>query len=411
MKIHILILAIFLVFASCTQQELRLPVADPEDVGVSSVRLNRINTAMEKYVKEKKLPGLITMVARKGKIIHFEKYGVLAEDKPMQFNTIFSIQSMTKPITSVALMMLYEEGYFQLNDPVSKYIPEFKDLKVFSHKDKEGIHVVDQLQPMTIVNLLTHTSGLGYGWGNSPVDSLYKVAKLRDGTLKDMVQKLSKIPLFYQPGTKWNYSVSTDVTSYLVEVLSGQSFDLFLQERIFKPLKMSDTYFSVPKEKIDRIASLYGPDSIGCKVILRPDTSWIARPIKFFGGGGRLFSTATDYMIFAQMMLNKGEFNGVRILGSRTVDFMTKNHLTNEEFPKGLSGYGWGLGFAVTNDVIQSHIIGSKGSYWWGGAYSTYFLIDPKEQLVLILMTQFSPNNTYPTDLEFIVSTYQAIIN
>lgn len=278
-KTIFLCMIIAIIIGSCTQRESKLPTVNPEKVGLSSDRLNRIKPIMQSYVDEKKLPGLITMVARKGKIVHFEKYGNMDVDKPMQFKTIFSIQSMTKPITSVAVMMLYEEGFFQLDDPVSKFIPEFKDLKVFSNKDKNGIHVVDQIEPMTIENLLTHTSGLGYGSGNSPVDSMYNAAKLREGTLKDMIQKLSKIPLYYQPGTKWNYSMSTDVLGYLVEVISGKPFDDFLKERIFIPLKMEDTDFYVPKEKINRLAAVYGPaDSTGIKVIVKPDTSWMSRP-------------------------------------------------------------------------------------------------------------------------------------
>jgi CubicO group peptidase (beta-lactamase class C family) len=409
-----LTLIIVFLTASCSEQEINLPTAKPEKVGMSSERLDRIKPVMQSYVDQNKLPGIITMVARRGKIVHFEKFGNMYPDSPMSLDAIFAIQSMTKPITSVAIMMLYEEGHFQLYDPVAKYIPEFKDLKVFSHKDKDGIHVVDQIKPMTILDLLIHTSGLGYGWGNTPVDSMYNSAKLRDGSLKDMVQKLAKIPLYYQPGTKWNYSISTDVLGYLVEVISGKPFDLFLQERIFVPLKMKDTDFYVPKEKINRVPYLYGPkDSTGIKVITIPDTSRTSKPKKYLNGGGGLFSTAKDYMIFCQMLLNKGEFNGVRILGRKTVEYMTENHISNDQVPtEGFyNGAGWGLGFAVSQDVVKAQIIGSNGAYWWGGAYSTFFQIDPKEQLILILMTHFSPSNYYPTNVEFVVSTYQAIVD
>jgi CubicO group peptidase (beta-lactamase class C family) len=418
MKIVIILtLILFLIIGSCTQQESKLPTAKPEKVGLSTDRLNRIKPVMQSYVDKNKLPGLITMVARKGKIVHFEKYGMMDVDKPMQFNTIFQIMSMTKPITSVAVMMLYEEGLFQLDDPVAKYIPVFKDLKVFSSKDKDGTHVVDQIKPMTIRDLLTHTSGLTYGMyiinGNTPIDSIYNKVNLQEGTLKDMINKLAKIPLSFQPGTKWNYSRSTDVLGYLVEVISGKPFDEFLKERIFVPLKMEDTDFYVPKEKINRCAAVYSlADNKGIKVVIKPDTSMISRPPKFFSGGGGLFSTATDYMIFTQMLLNKGEYNGVRILGSKTVELMTKNHISDELLPVAewyLPGMGFGLGFAVMMD--QSHILGSAGEFEWAGAYNTYFWVDPTEQLICILMTQFYPTFSYPIVREFKVLVYQAIVD
>ena len=392
-----------------------LPAAKPEEVGLLSDRLNRIKPVMQSYVDEDKLPGLITLVARRGKVVHFEKYGMMDIDKPMQFNTIFRIASMTKPITSVAVMMLYEEGHFQLDDPVAKFIPEFKDLKVFSSKDQNGIQLVDQKKQITIRDLLTHTSGLTYGYfGNTPVDSIYMTANLFEGTLKDMIQKLAEIPLKYQPGTKWNYSVSTDVLGYLVEVISGKPFDKFLEERIFIPLNMKDTDFYVSEEKINRFAALYGlTENNGIKVIDKPETSAMSKPTKFYSGGGGLVSTASDYMIFAQMLLNKGEFNGLRLLGSKTVDFMTKNHIPDEVLPiaQWLPGMGFGLGFSVMIDNPKSHIMGSVGEFEWFGVYNTFFWIDPEEELILILMTQFSPVLNYPIHREFKVLTYQAIVD
>ncbi len=360
------------ILTGCTQPENRLPTAKPEKVGMSSERLNRIKPVMQNYVNENKLPGLITIVARHSKVVHFEKYGLMDVDKPMQLNTIFRIASMTKPVTSVAVMMLYEEGHFQLDDPVANYIPEFKNVKVFSSQDKNGIHVVDQIKPITIRDLLTHTSGLSGVGADTPVDSMYRTANLSEETLKDMIQKLSKIPLLYQPGTRWNYSRSTDVLGYLVEVISGNPLNVFLKEKIFIPLKMKDTDFYVFRDKIERVAAVYAPaDSIGIKIIMKPDTSNISIPVKFLSGNGGLVSTATDYMIFSQMLLNKGEYNGVRILGSNTVDLMTSNHISNEIMPDDdffgplLSGMGFGFGFAVLQDNIQSNKIGSKGSYWW----------------------------------------------
>jgi len=408
---------LFLIIGSCNQQENNLPTATPEQVGLSSDRLNRIIPVMQSYVDKNELPGLITMVARHGKVVHFEKYGNMDENKPMQFNTIFRIASMTKPITSVAAMMLYEEGHFQLDDPVSKYIPEFKDLKVFSSNDQDGMHLMDQLRPMTIRDLLMHTSGLTYGvFGNTPVDSIYSTANLFEGTLKDMIQKLAKIPLLYQPGTKWNYSVSTDVLGYLIEVISGKPLDVFLKERIFMPLKMIDTDFYVPKEKINRFAALYSiiPNEVP-EITDKPETSNRSRPTTFFSGGGGLVSTATDYMIFAQMMLNKGEYNGIRLLGSKTVELMTRNNISDDLYPiattKREKGMGFGLGFAVMIDNNESEILGSLGEFEWRGIHNTFFWIDPTEELILIQMAQYSPSRYYPIHNEFKVLVYQAIVD
>ncbi|MFH0761351.1 MAG: serine hydrolase domain-containing protein [Bacteroidota bacterium] len=394
-----------------------IPVSKPEKVGLSSDRLNRIKPFMQRYIDENKIPGMITLVARHGKIVHFEKYGMMDTDKPMQFNTIFAIKSMTKPVVSVAAMMLYEEGCFQLDDPVAKYIPEFKDLKVFSYKDKDGIHLEDQKNPMTIHDLLTHTSGLSYGWYGNTVDSIYRAANIFEGTVKDMIQKLSKIPLLFQPGTKFNYSVSTDVLGYLVEIISGKSLDIFLQERIFTPLKMTDTGFYVPKEKIDRFAALYSVTDNGFKVIDKPESSKMTKPPTRLSGGGGLVSTASDYLIFAQMLSNKGEFNSTRLLGTKTVELMTQNHLSEELIPIGIerfgkfNGYGFGLGFAIMVNNINSHISGSDGEYGWFGINNTYFWIDPTEELIWIQLGQYQPAGYYPINKEFKVLVYQSIID
>ena len=403
-----------LITFGCSPKEIKLPSAKPEQVGLSSNRLNQIKSLMHRYVDENKLPGLITMVARHGKIIYFEKDGFMGIDKPMQLNAICRIASMTKPITSVAVMKLYEEGKFKLDDPVAKYIPEFKDLKVFSYKDKNGIHLEDQKKLMTISDLLTHTSGLGSDVEDTPVDSMYRIANLSDGTLKDMVQKIAKIPLKYQPGTKWQYGRSTDVLGYLVEVISGKPLNLFFKERIFNPLKMTDTDYTVPKEKLNRVASVYSlADSGRIQVLTDPEINNLSAPGTFFSGNGGLVSTATDYMIFSQMLLNKGEYNGVRLLESKTVDLMTSNHVSNEIMPADdffgplLNGMGFGFGFAV----LQDNKIGSKGSYWWAGTANTYFYIDPREDLILILMTQFVPSYYYPINKEFRELVYRSIVN
>lgn len=411
----ICLLLMFALITGCTHDEMNMNITQPEKVGLSSDRLNQIKPLMQRYIDENKLPGMITMVARHGKLVSFEQFGLMDTGKPMQNDAIFRIASMTKPIISAAVMTLIDEGYFQLEDPAANYIPEFRNLKVFVSEDKNGINTVDPIKPMTIRDLLMHTSGLANGGEDTPVDSIYRAANLSDGSLKEMIQKLSGIPLLYQPGTRWNYSRSTDVLGYLIEVVSGKPLDVFLKERIFIPLKMKDTDFYVDKEKINRVSAVYSPgDSVGIQVIMKVDSS-ITLPVKFLSGNGGLVSTAADYMIFSQMLLNKGEYNGVRLLKSKTVDLMTSNLITDEIMPEDeflgslLSGMGFGLGFAVLNDMNQPNITGSKGSYWWAGSANTYFYIDPKEELILVFMTQFVPNFYYPVCREFRELVYKAI--
>ncbi len=394
-----------------------IPIASPDKVGLSSARLERINTVMQSYVDQEKYSGLITMVARRGKVAHFECFGMMDREanKAMKPDTIFRIYSMTKPITSVAIMMLYEEGRFQLNDPVSRFIPEFSNLKVFVKETESGPELADLKREMTIKHLLTHTSGLTYGFDpNSPVDVMYRKAGVLDhnGTLEDMAQKLVKLPLLHQPGSVWHYSVSTDVLGYLVEVISGLSFDVFLEERIFKPLGMIDTGFHVPQEKIDRFAAVYGPaEGGGIKVIDAPETSRFSKPASFFSGGGGLVSTTSDYVRFAQMLLNKGELDGNRLLGRKTVEFMTINHVPEGFHPFESKAAGFGLGFAIQMDVAQSGILSSKGSFGWGGAADTGFWVDPEEAIIGLIMPQFMPGGYYPVKQDFRVLVYQAIVD
>jgi CubicO group peptidase (beta-lactamase class C family) len=415
----VFLLSLIVAFAwGCSQPEIKLhyTVTEPEKMGLNSKVLNQINPVMQKYIDDKKLSGMITMVARHGEIVNFESYGFRNKNKPMQLNTIFRIASMTKPITSVAIMILYDEGRFQLDDPVAKYIPEFNNLKVLSSIDKNGIHVVDQLRLMTIRDLLTHTSGLASGGENTPVDSMYRAANLSGGTLKDMIKKLANIPLLYQPGTRWNYSRSTDVLAYLVEVISGNPFDVFLKERIFIPLKMKDTEFYVPKEKIKRVAAVYTLARSGGIKSFNPDRGNISKQVKFLSGNGGLYSTATDYMIFSQLLLNKGVYDSVRLLKKNTVELMTSNQTSNVIMPNDnffgplLSGMGYGLGFAVLKENNPSNSIGSAGSYWWAGSANTYFYIDPQKDLILIFMTQFVPNFYYPVCKEFRELVYNSIV-
>lgn len=420
MNIHVKAILWCLVLSSvagCSQQAGTFPVSSPEKAGMSSEGLSLIRPVMQKYIDENKLPGMITLVARHGKIVHSGTYGVMDEGRPMRQDAIFRIASMTKPVTSVAAMILFEEGYFGLDDPVAGYIPEFRNLKIFSSVDGEGIHTVDPVRPMTIRDLLTHTSGLTGVGADSPVDSMYAAANLSDGTLKEMVRKLSGIPLLYQPGTTWNYSRSTDVLGYLVEVLSGKPLDVFLKERIFIPLGMEDTDFYVPEEKYERVGSVYAPDSAGIKIIMKPDTNSVSTPVKFLSGNGGLYSTAADYLVFSQMLLNKGVYNGVRILESKTVDLMTTNRISGVRMPDDdffgplMTGMGFGFGFAVITDKSKADMTGSDGSYWWSGSGNTYFWIDPHEDLIMILMTQFVPNFCYPVFRQLRDLGYQAIID
>jgi len=416
MKNIFLFFSLFISSYSFSQQEIKLDISKPEKMGMSSAGLNKIDSLMLRYVEEKKLPGMIAMVARHDKIVKFDRYGLMDVDKPMDLNTIFRIASMTKPITSVAAMILYEEGFFQLDDPVAKYIPEFKDLKVFSYKDNKGIHTEEQKTPMTIRNLLTHTSGLASGGEDSQVDSLYRVANLSDCTLKHLIRKLSKIPLKYQPGTRWQYGESTDVLGYLVEVLSGKTLDVFFKERIFTPLGMAETDYYVPDEKLNRVSKVYAIGQNGMEMVKISEVNNVSKSVKSVRGNGGLLTTASDYMIFSQMILNKGVYNGVRILKSNTVDLMTSNQLSHVIMPnddlmgKIMLGMGFGLGFATLQDEIKANAIGTPGSYWWSGTANTYFYIDPKKDLIMIFMTQFVPNYYYPVFKEFRELVYGSII-
>ena len=376
-----------------------LPMVVPEEVGVSAERLERIRPVMQGYVDEGSLPGFLTVVARRGKIVHFETIGMrdVENKKPVEPDTIFRIYSMSKPITSVAVMMLYEEGHFQLGTPVSKFIPEFKGMKVYNEDQTE---ILDAKKEITIKHLLMHTAGFTYGWGNKPVDALYKQANIREpgSTLVDMVEKLSKIPLVHEPGERWTYSVSTDVLGYFVEVVSGMPFEEFLQTRIFGPLGMVDTAFSVPSEKVDRFAALYRPTKENKLERTRRPALEVDEYTFFPSGGGGLVSTAADYIRFSQMLLNGGELDGVRILGKKTVELMRYPHHNNR----------FGLGFRIITDENPPNILESVGSFSWGGAAATTFWIDPQEELVAVLMTQLL-NNRYPFHQQFKVLTYQAL--
>jgi CubicO group peptidase (beta-lactamase class C family) len=416
MKIIFPFLLLCIICTNCfSQQNTLLHAALPDEFGISEEGLSRTDSLLLKYIIEKKLQGMVIMISRHGKIVANKSYGLMNEDKPMQLNTLFRIASMTKPITAAAVMILYDEGYFHLDDPVSDYIPGLKNLEVFVSRDKDGTIHTKNARPVTIRNLLMHTSGLSGGFEDNPVDSMYRAANLSNGTLKDMVQKLANIPLLYQPGSRWNYSRSSDVLAYLVEVISGMPFDEFLQEKIFTPLQMEDTGYSVPVEKLNRVSSVYSISDSGKIVILSaPEINNVSEKVKFLSGNGGLISTAKDYMAFLQMLLNKGEFNGRRILKESTVQLMISNQITSEIMPSDnffgsiMSGMGFGFGFAVSKGN-KPGLTSPAGSFWWSGSANTYFYVDPGKDIALLLMTQFVPNYYHPVFEEFKESVYKSI--
>jgi len=376
---------------------------------------------MQRYVDEGKVAGMVAMAARYGQAMYAKCFGMMDIEagKPMQFDTLFRIYSMTKPITSVAVLMLYEEGRFQLTDPVSRFIPEFEDLRVLVRETESGIELADLEQPVTIWHLLTHTSGLGYGWDESDrLNGMYHkrlwpfFANQSDATLEEMVQQVTRLPLAHQPGSAWRYSVANDVLGYLVQVISGVPFQEFLKQRIFEPLGMVDTGFHVPEINIARFAANYGPgENGGLELIDALATSQYARPTRAPFGGSGLVSTAGDYMRFAQMLLNKGELDEVRLLGRKTVELMTVSHCHPVGDPVHGEHSGYGLGVRVLEDVAKFRCLGSTGEYGWAGGATTYFWVAPQEQLIGLLMLQFLPIGTYPVHLDFQVAVYQSIVD
>ena len=366
----------------------------PADVGVSAKRLERLAAGMQGMIDDGKLAGLVTLMARGGKLVHSHVSGVqdIESGTPMAGDSIFRIYSMTKPITGVALMMLHEEGKWRLNDPVSRYIPGFANLKVHVGDNADGSpRVVDADRPMTMAELMSHGGGLAYGLGTANyVDRLYREHGVlnADASLQTMIDKLSKLPLLAQPGTRWYYSIGVDVQGYLVEKLSGQPFAEFLQERIFDPLGMVDTGFYVPEDKLDRVARIH--EEAGNGGLALSDMGGATRTSMPAGpsGGGGLWGTADDYLRFTQMMLNDGELDGVRLIAPRTVEMMRTNFLSPEALATMRPGQGFGLDFATVHDPAAAGEPYAKGSYYWGGAAGTWFWIDPKTDLTFVGMIQ-----------------------
>ena len=395
-------------------------------------RLSRVEALLDGYLSEQKIAGYNCLISQHAEELAYFQNGLkdVARSKPIDRSTVFRIYSMTKPITSVAMMQLYEQGLFQLDDPVHHYIPEWKDLEVFEAGDATNYTVSSAKQPMTIKDLFRHTAGLTYGFQHAhPVDEMYRnqgISSLVEGeTLASMAKKMADIPLQFSPGTQWNYSVATDVLGYLVEIISGQPLDVYFQEHIFTPLGMHDTGFHIKPDQESRFAACYeykpNSNEVGTHYGLQDDpegSRYLKRPSLLSGGGG-LVSTIDDYYIFCKALLNKGEYRGVRILGSKTVDFMARNHLplnqdlaqmSQSRFNEAKShGVGFGLGFSVVMDAAQSSVLCSEGEIAWGGMASTYFWIDFAEEIIVIFMTQLIPSGCYPIRNQLCATVYQAL--
>jgi CubicO group peptidase (beta-lactamase class C family) len=383
----------------------------PKRAGFAAERINRITDHLDKnYIAPGKIAGCQTLVARHGHVAYFKSLGLMDRErrKPMTDDTIFRLYSMTKPITSVALMTLFEQGHFQLNDPVSRFIPTWRDHKVWVSGEGSSMETAVLARPMTMRHVLSHTGGLTYGATNHPVDRAYREVGVGRGTgetLSGFADKLAKVPLRYQPGERWMYSLSTDVCGYLVEAISGKTFDQYLQETIFDPLDMKDTSFMVAPRKADRFAANYERQADkSLKLIDDPERSNYLKQPTFFSGGGGLTGTTADYLRFCEMLRRGGELDGVRILGPRTIELMHLNHLAGGKDLSAMAigafsetayeGVGFGLGFAMTLGQVEAGALGG-GDYYWGGAASTIFWVDPKEDMVVIFMTQLMPSATF----------------
>lgn len=392
-------------------------------------RLARIKDHFAAYVDDGRLPGWQVQIARRGEIVYRESYGQrdLENGLPIEDDTVFRIYSMTKPVTSVAAMMLYEEGRFELTDPVSDYIPAFADMQVVEGGTALKPKLRPATEPMRVMHLLNHTSGLTYGFHHVHVqDEIYRNAgfeftALNGPTSEQMANEWAKLPLRFDPGTSWNYSVSTDVLGRLVEVISGQSLDVFMQERIFGPLGMKDTSFRVRGDLGDRLAALYTADESGKAVRTDQFGDQVRGDVTFLSGGGGLISTTDDYHRFAQMLLRGGELDGARILGSRTVRYMATNSLPGgqdlAQFGIPLNaetryeGVGFGLGFSVLQDPMAYGALSSKGEFAWGGMASTAFWVDPAEDPTVVFMTQLRPSSVHPIRTQLKQLVYSSLID
>lgn len=408
---QLVVIAISILLSGITQLSAAQSISKAERVGMSSERLEHFDELGERYVESGDYSGLVTLIARKGKIVHFKAHGNYGVDnlKPMETDTLFRIYSMTKPITAVAAMTLYEQGKFHMNDPVSRYLPQFSDQKVLINGE-----LLTPEEPMLMRQLFMHTAGLTYGFvADHPVDVAYQKAQLfQSKNLDEFVDKVAKLPLRYQPGERYHYSVSMDVLGAVIEKLSGMPLDEYYAKTIFEPLKMNDTFFELPQDKKARFASDQFWDVENNKVMAMPaDQSRPFDEVGLFMGGGGLISSAYDYFRFSQMVLNGGELDGVRILGPKTIEYMVSNHMTPEVRSVGKhnlhAGQSMALGYGVTNPALMP-ATSSIGELSWAGLAGTTFWIDPQEELIGIGLVQLY-NSPWPLRFDLKVGAYQAI--
>ena len=400
----------------------------PEDLGFSSERLRRVDDATHAYVDKGKLPGVQTLISRRGELVHHDCYGfadVEAETATTP-DTLYRIYSMTKPITSVGLMMLFEEGKFLLENPVSRFLPEFADVQVWDGGTAEEPQTRPPARPITVHDVLTHMSGLTYGFHfQHPVDEMYRNNGLGDFSepsfdLAEGMARLASLPLLFDPGSRWNYSMSTDVCGRLIEVMSGQSLDEYLRDHVLDPLGMSDTAFCALEADLDRCSPLYVRGNDGKLKVMAPARTMVAPP-KFLSGGGGLVGTGRDYMRFCNMLLGGGQLDGVRLLSSRTVGYMARNHLPDGKLlnevgqstfsEAAMEGTGFGLGFSTVEDAAALQNLASEGEFSWGGAASTAFWVDPDEEICVVFMTQLLPSDTYPIRRQLRAAVLQALVD
>jgi CubicO group peptidase (beta-lactamase class C family) len=401
----------------------------PEDLGLSSERLARVDDVTHAYVDKGKLPNVQTLISRRGVLVHHDTYGWsdVEAQTPATPETLYRIYSMTKPITSVGLMMLYEEGHFLLENPLSRFLPEFADVEVWEGGTADAPQTRPAARPLTVHDVLTHLSGLTYGFHfQHPLDELYRANGLGDFghepdyDLAEGIARLASLPLLFDPGTRWNYSMSTDVCGRLIEVMSGLPLDQYLQDRVLGPLGMTDTAFFAPESEVDRCSPLYVRGGDG-ELVAFAKAHHMTRPPKFLGGGGGLVGSGADYLRFCHMLLNGGELDGVRLLGPRTVDYMTRNHLPGNKTLNELGqstfaevamdGMGFGLGFGIVEDAAALRNLATEGEYSWGGAASTAFWVDPFEEICVVFMTQLLPSDTYPIRRQLRAAVLQAVID
>ncbi|WP_410658054.1 serine hydrolase domain-containing protein [Amycolatopsis sp. lyj-112] len=408
--------------------ELKVDV-DPAEVGFDAERLRRIDRHFDRYLEKNLLPGYLAVVTRNGKVAHVAANGQrdIEAGLPVETDTIWRIFSMTKPVTSVAAMMLVEEGLIDLNDPIARWLPEFAEPRVFTGGSFVRMATEAATEPIRLWHLLSHTAGLTYGFHRThPVDAVYREAGFDWSTppgldLASVSEAVARQPLLFQPGTEWNYSVATDVLGRLVEVVSGQSLDTFFAERIFTPLGMNETGFQAGSDVLDRLAALYVPHPRTKAPLRHDEMGSVGRVVpSCFSGGGGLVSTAGDYHRFTQMLLRGGELDGVRLLSPRTVQLMASNHLPGgvdlEEYGRGsfseapYHGFGFGLGFSVLQDPVKAKTPASEGEFAWGGAASTAFWVDPDEDITVLFFTQLLPSSSYPIRVELRQLVYQALV-